>query len=101
MHASFARHCSRCWPCAATSAHAQDFRGAIGGRITDAQGGRLPGATVTVVNIATNAESTSTTDANGDFTIPYLTPGSYRVTVELQGFKKNVREVSRSESATA
>ena len=63
---------------AATSAHAQDFRGAIGGRITDAQGGRLPGATVTVVNVATNAASTSTTDANGDFTIPYLTPGSYR-----------------------
>ena len=77
---------------AATSAHAQDFRGAIGGRITDAQGGRLPGATVTVVNIATNAVSMSTTDANGDFTIPYLTPGSYRVTVELQGFKKNVRD---------
>ena len=55
------------------AANAQDFRGAIAGRISDAQGGRLPGATVTATNIATNAESTSTTDTIGDFTIPYLT----------------------------
>jgi hypothetical protein len=76
----------------ATSAHAQDFRGTITGRISDAQGGRLPGATVTATNTATNAESATTTDAAGDYSIPYLAPGTYRVTVELQGFKKVVRE---------
>ena len=73
-------------------AHAQDFRGTIAGRISDAQGGRLPGATVTAVHVATNVESTTTTDAAGDYAIPYLAPGVYRVTVELQGFKKVVRD---------
>ena len=72
---------------------AQDFRGAISGRITDAQGGRLPGVTVTATSIATNVPSSTTTDAAGDYLIAYLTGGTYRVTVELAGFKKIVREV--------
>jgi hypothetical protein len=78
--------------CAHATAGAQDFRGTIAGRVADAQGGRLPGATVTATNLATNATSSTTTDAAGDFTIPYLTSGAYRVVVELSGFKKAVRE---------
>jgi hypothetical protein len=76
----------------ASTALAQDFRGAIAGRVADAQGGRLPGATVTARNLATNAESTTTTDSLGDYSIPYLSPGTYSVTVELSGFKKVIRE---------
>jgi hypothetical protein len=78
--------------CLAAPAAAQDFRGAIAGRIVDAQGGRLPGVTVTAANLATNTESTTTTDSVGDYAIPYLTPGRYRLTVELQGFKKAIRD---------
>ena len=77
----------------APAADAQDFRGAITGRITDAQGGRLPGVTVTATALATNVPSSTTTDAAGDYLIAYLTGGTYRVTVELAGFKKIVREV--------
>ena len=77
----------------AAAADAQDFRGAITGRITDAQGGRLPGVTITATNIATNVPSSTTTDTAGDYMIAYLVGGTYRVTVELQGFKKIVREV--------
>ncbi|HXW06809.1 MAG TPA: carboxypeptidase-like regulatory domain-containing protein, partial [Vicinamibacterales bacterium] len=76
----------------AASAHAQDFRGTITGRISDAQGGRLPGATVTATNVATNVGSTTTTGMEGQYTISYLTPGVYAVSVELSGFKKLVRE---------
>jgi len=76
----------------AAAAGAQDFRGAITGRISDAQGGRLPGATVVATHLATNVESTSTTDSAGDYAIPYLPPGTYRLTAELSGFKKVVRE---------
>jgi hypothetical protein len=76
----------------ALPAAAQDFRGTIAGRVADAQGGRLPGVTVTATSLATNAESTTTTDSVGDFTIPYLTPGRYRLTAELQGFKKAIRD---------
>jgi len=73
-------------------AAAQDFRGTIAGRVVDGQGGRLPGVTVTATNVATNTASSATTDSVGDYAIPYLTPGEYRLTVELSGFKKAVRE---------
>ena len=76
----------------ASAADAQDFRGGITGRITDAQGGRLPGATVTATHLATNVASTATTDSDGGFSIPYLAPGAYKVTAELSGFKKAARE---------
>ncbi len=35
--------------------------------------------TVTATNVATNAASTTTTDSDGDYSIPYLNPGAYRV----------------------
>jgi hypothetical protein len=77
---------------AAPPADAQDFRGGITGRITDAQGGRLPGVTVTATHVATNVVSTATTDSDGGFSIPYLAPGAYKITAELSGFKKLARE---------
>jgi Carboxypeptidase regulatory-like domain len=76
----------------APGADAQDFRGAITGRITDPQGGRLPGATVTVTHLATNVATTTTTDGDGGYSFSYLAPGTYKVTAELSGFKKAARE---------
>lgn len=76
----------------AVPADAQDFRGTITGRVTDPQGGRLPGATVTATHEETNVASPTTTTGDGNYTIPYLIPGHYRLTVELSGFKKMVRE---------
>ena len=73
-------------------ASAQEFRGGISGRVTDTSKGRLPGATVTVTNIATNVAATTTTNGEGDYTILYLTPGNYTLSVELSGFKKMVRD---------
>ena len=78
--------------CAAIPAAAQDFRGAIIGRINDSSGARLPGVTVTATNTATNVASTTTTNSDGSYTILYLTPGTYTVSVELSGFKKVVRD---------
>src|SRR3982750_2059050 len=75
----------------AGGASAQDFRGAITGRISDTSGGRLPGVTVTVTNTATNVASATTTNTEGDFSVPFLNPGTYTVTAELSGFKKLVR----------
>jgi Carboxypeptidase regulatory-like domain/TonB dependent receptor-like, beta-barrel len=65
-------------------ASAQDTTGTISGRIVDAQGLALPGVTVT----AAGSQGTKTTVSGGDgrFTVPFLTPGSYRVHAELQGF---------------
>ena len=47
------------------AARAQDFRGSIIGRVNDSSGARLPGATVTATNIATNVGSTTTTNDGG------------------------------------
>src|SRR5437867_4196344 len=76
----------------ASGSAAQEFRGAITGRVNDKSGGVLPGVTVTATNVATNVSSTTVTTGEGLFTIPYLTPGRYTVVAELSGFKKSQRE---------
>jgi hypothetical protein len=76
----------------AAPAFSQDPRGAINGRITDESGGRMPGVTVTAKNVETNVTSTTNTNGDGDYSILYLTPGTYSVTAELSGFKKLVRD---------
>ena len=58
--------------------------GSIAGRVTDAQNLPIPGATVTVISPQGNR--TFTTDTEGRFFAPFLTPGQYEVKVELSGF---------------
>ena len=70
---------------------AQEFRGTITGRISDPSGAGVP-ATVTVTNVATNEESRATAADSGDYTIPFLKPGKYTISVEAQGFKRATRE---------
>ena len=67
-------------------------RGQISGRIKDAQGGVVPGATVVVTNNQTQNQSTVVSDGTGFYTFPNLTAGKYTISAELQGFKKALRE---------
>ena len=60
--------------------------GAITGIIQDPAGSVVPGASVTVHNNDTNAETTLTTDAEGSFNATQLQPGTYTVTVRAAGF---------------
>src|SRR5437773_1751126 len=71
---------------------AQINRGTIKGTVTDQSGAVVGGASVTATHVATGVDSKATTENNGSFTIPFLPPGVYRVTVEQQGFKKAVFE---------
>src|SRR3954449_9861973 len=72
--------------CLAGTAHAQETTtGSIGGLVTDEQGGVLPGVTVSVT--AAQGAQTFVTDAQGRFFAPFLTPGTYVVRAELQGFR--------------
>jgi hypothetical protein len=75
----------------AAPALAQFERGSISGIIKDQQGGVMPGTTITVTNLQTQAARSATTDDSGYFTIPNLQPGLYNVSAELQGFKKITR----------
>jgi hypothetical protein len=69
----------------ATSSAAQTMTGTIQGRVTDAQGGALPGVVVTLVSRM--GETTQTTDAQGTFRFLGLDSGIYEVRTMLQGFK--------------
>jgi hypothetical protein len=62
--------------------------GAIEGTVSDAQGGVLPGVTVTMFNVETGTERSTVTNEKGVYRAPLLPLGTYRVTIELQGFKK-------------
>ena len=80
------------------SAYAQGTTtSSITGTVTDSGGGVIPGATVNVEGEA-GVKATVVTNADGVFTVPALIPGTYKVTVTLQGFKtaiiENVRVVA-------
>jgi len=67
---------------------ANDPTGTITGTVTDVSGGVIPKVKVTVTSEATNAARDAETNDDGDFTVPLLPPGSYRVAVEKQGFRR-------------
>src|SRR5687768_17304107 len=57
------------------------------GIISDPQGARVPGATVTLLNKSTGASRTAISDDTGAYAFPQLSPGKYSIKAELQGFK--------------
>ena len=67
--------------------------GTITGEVKDSTGAVIPGATVTVVNKATNATRTTQSNEVGLFDFPALPPGTYTVKTELDGFKTATRDV--------
>ena len=70
----------------ATPAMAQTTNGVISGIINDAQGGVLPGVTVTGRNIDTGITRTVVTEGDGRFRLAALPPGRYELAAELAGF---------------
>ncbi len=66
---------------------AQNERGTITGAVRDASGAVVPGARVTITNSATNVAEVATTNGQGEYTVPSLSPGSYTVRVEKGGFR--------------
>src|SRR5262245_28876815 len=84
-------------------AFAQEFRAVVNGKVTDPAKAVVPGAVVVVTNLGTNEAVKVATDAEGNYTIPFLNPGIYSVTVEARGFKKYTRtnqELQVGQSAT-
>jgi hypothetical protein len=71
----------------ASSALAQQQLGAIQGTITDQTRSVLPGATVTITNLATGVSRTTVSNEVGVYRVASLDPGAYELTVELDGFR--------------
>jgi hypothetical protein len=75
----------------AGSVWSQDTRGTISGRVTDPSGAMIGGAQVTVINPAMGTKATLTTNSEGIYRAPLLSPGKYLIEVTAPGFKKAVR----------
>ena len=76
----------------ATCVWGQDFRATLTGIVTDPSGAAIPQAAVKVVNVQTNTAKEVETTSIGNYTVPYLDPGTYRVEVSAKGFQKLIRE---------
>ncbi|MBV9302651.1 MAG: TonB-dependent receptor [Acidobacteriaceae bacterium] len=66
--------------------------GALAGTIFDPSGALVPGAQVKVVNESTGEIRTTVSQANGNYVVPLLPPGSYRVETTKAGFKSTIQE---------
>ena len=68
------------------------FRASLQGTVTDATGGLVPDATVTLTSKETGRTQEAKTSAEGFYRLSELTPGTYNLTVEKAGFKKSSLE---------
>ena len=85
---------------APAAAQSQATTGEINGRVVDAQGGTLPGVSVTAKNPDTGYVRTVTTNEEGLYLLPLLPPGAYDVTMELAGFSTSLRRIALTVGAT-
>ena len=72
-------------------ADAQEFRATISGRVSDPIGAVIPGTAVTATEVNTGSVSKTTADAAGQYVIPFLAPGTYRVEAQAESFQKVLR----------
>jgi hypothetical protein len=69
----------------------------LAGIVTDNTGASVPDVEITVTSIATGVERKVTTNESGSYTLPFLPPGEYRITLQKQGFQKISRDNVRLE----
>src|SRR5688572_30500906 len=74
------------------ASQAQAVKGTLLGTVSDAQGGGMPGATVTVTETGTNIVRTAQTNESGHYVFTNVKDGIYRVAVEMPGFRKVQKE---------
>ena len=85
---------------AAGPVFSQTTTGRILGEVYDQSGAALAGANVTVTDMQRGTTRTATTDASGNYAVPSLTPGLYKVRAEAKGFKAVERPNIQVEVAT-
>ena len=66
---------------------AQTTLGRIAGTVLDSSGAVLPGATITLTSEQTNQVQTAVSSETGAFLFPQVPVGTYKIDIELQGFK--------------
>src|SRR6266404_3758402 len=76
------------------SARCQAVNATLSGRISDASGGSVAKANVTASNLATGFSRSAQSSDNGEYSIPALPAGEYKVTVEFSGFGKQTKNIT-------
>ncbi len=66
----------------------------LSGKITDASGGSIAKATVIASNLATGFSRSAQSSDNGEYSIPALPAGEYKVAVEFAGFGKQIKNIT-------
>ena len=68
-----------------------DETAAVTGLVTDPHGRSVPGAKISITNLATGIEQATTTNDQGIYRVVALQPGIYRITLLKDGFKSIVK----------
>jgi len=73
------------------AAFGQEFRATISGRVADATGAVVPGTQITLTNTETGVKTPTISNADGQYTVPFLQPGKYSVSATQAGFQSYTR----------
>jgi hypothetical protein len=77
-----------------TPVHAQVAGATLSGTVTDASGGAIAGAKISVRNVATNITVGTTTNTSGLYSVPNLIPADYEVAISAAGFSTALSKVT-------
>jgi len=67
---------------------AQEFRGTISGSVTDSSGAAVPGASIVVTEVSTGTVNRTVSDSAGQYVVPFLLPGTYKIVATANGFEE-------------
>jgi hypothetical protein len=73
--------------CTSLSAQNVVLTGSVSGRVSDSSGAVVPGASVTLQNLATDVQQSVATNRDGLYTFPALMPGTYSIAASFNGFR--------------
>jgi len=73
--------------CSTAAIRAQTTSATVVGTLTDSSGARIAGGTVSIKNLATGIDRSTTTDTNGEYVVPDLPAAHYSVTFSMAGFR--------------
>lgn len=78
--------------CFCLSAVAQETTATVNGQITDSTGAAVSGAEITLTNLATKETRTVKSNDEGYYSLTFIQPGVYDLSVKLQGFKEFINK---------
>ncbi len=70
---------------------AQRYLASLTGNVSDPTSAKIVGATVTATDLTTKFSTKAITNGSGDYSLPFLTPDAYDVTVDAKGFRTETR----------